>query len=122
MELQIIQKKIFEIRGQKMMLDFHLAGLYEVETRALKQAVKRNADLFPEDFMFQITREELKNLTSQFVMSSTGWGGTRHLPYAFTEHRVTMLAIDYPYRRYAAEAGTWGRTAEQVILIRPVSQ
>lgn len=86
----IIQQKIFEIRGEKVMLDFDLAILYEVETRILNQAVKRNISRFPKDFMFQLTKEELTILMSQFVTSS--WGGTRKLPHAFTEHGVTMLA------------------------------
>ncbi|MDI9365809.1 MAG: ORF6N domain-containing protein [Flavobacterium sp.] len=90
MELQIIQQKIFEIRGQKVMFDFDLAALYEVERRSLNQAVKRNIESFPEDFMFQITREEYTNLKSQIVISS--WGGARSLPYAFTEHGITMVA------------------------------
>ena len=90
MELQIIQNKIFEIRSQRVMLDFDLAELYEVETRALNQAVKRNINRFPSDFMFQLTNKEFDNLMSQSVISS--WGGTRKLPYAFTEHGVTMLA------------------------------
>ena len=90
MELQIIQNKIFEIRGQRVMLDFDLAELYEVETRALNQAVKRNLKRFPSDFMFQLTNKEFENLKSQSVISS--WGGLRKLPYAFTEHGVTMLA------------------------------
>jgi len=90
MELQIIQNKIFEIRRQRVMLDFDLAELYEVETRALNQAVKRNLKRFPTDFMFQLTNKEFENLKSQSVISS--WGGLRKLPYAFTEHGVTMLA------------------------------
>ena len=90
MELQIIQNKIYEIRGQRVMFDFDLAGLYDVETRALNQAVKRNSRRFPEDFMFQLSKSEFDNLMSQNVISS--WGGTRKLPYAFTEHGVTMLA------------------------------
>jgi len=90
MELQIIQNKIFEIRGQRVMLDFDLAELYEVETRSLNQAVKRNLKRFPSDFMFQLTNKEFENLKSQSVISS--WGGLRKLPYAFTEHGVTMLA------------------------------
>lgn len=90
MELQIIQNKIFEIRGQRVLLDFDLAELYEVETRALNQAVKRNLKRFPTDFMFQLTNKEFENLKSQSVTSS--WGGLRKLPYAFTEHGVTMLA------------------------------
>ena len=72
------------------MLDFDLAELYEVETQVLNQAVKRNTRRFPEDFMFQITWEEMKNLKSQFVTSS--WGGTRKRPYAFTEQGVAMLS------------------------------
>jgi len=90
MELQLIQNKIFDIRGQKVMLDFHLAEMYEVETKVLNQSVKRNIKRFPEDFMFQLTNNEYDNLRSQIVTSS--WGGTRTLPYAFTEHGVTMLA------------------------------
>ena len=89
MEIAVIQHKIWEIRGQKVILDFDLAELYEVETRALNQAVKRNAGRFPLDFMFQISEEEWKNLKSQFVISR--WGGSRHLPLAFTEHGVTMI-------------------------------
>lgn len=90
MELQIIQNKIFEIRGMRVMLDFDLAEMYNVETRALNQAVKRNITRFPLDFMFQLTKDEFENLISQFVTSS--WGGTRKQPFAFTEHGVTMLA------------------------------
>ena len=72
------------------MLDSDLAKLYEVETRVLNQAVKRNMERFPDDFMFQLTKEETENLRSQFVISS--WGGTRKLPYAFTEQGVAMLS------------------------------
>jgi hypothetical protein len=90
MELQIIQNKIYEIRGIRVMLDFDLAEMYGVETRALNQAVKRNIKRFPSDFMYQLTNLELENLMSQFVISS--WGGLRKLPFAFTEHGVTMLA------------------------------
>lgn len=90
MELQIIQNKIYEIRGNPVMLDFDLAEMYEVETRVLNQAVKRNLKRFPSDFMFQLTTLEFDNLMSQFVISS--WGGTRKLPFAFTEHGVSMLA------------------------------
>ena len=85
-----IQQKNFELRGEKVMLDFELALLYEVETRVLNQAVKRNITRFPDDFMFQLTKEELEILISQIVTSR--WGGIRKLPYAFTEHGVTMLA------------------------------
>ena len=90
MELQIIQNKIYEIRGLRVILDFDLAEMYEVETRALNQAVKRNIRRFPSDFMFQLSNLEFENLISQFVTSS--WGGVRKLPFAFSEHGVTMLA------------------------------
>ena len=88
---EVIERKIFIIRGQKVMLSPILAELYGVETRALIQAVKRNAERFPEDFMFQLTDEEYKNLKSQIVISS--WGGSRRAyPYAFTEQGVSMLS------------------------------
>lgn len=90
MEATIIQQKIYEIRGERVMLDFDLAILYAVETKVLNQAVKRNLARFPADFMFQLTHTENNNLKSQIVTSS--WGGARKLPYAFTEHGVTMLA------------------------------
>ena len=69
MDLQIIQDKIHEIRGQKVMLDFDLAEMYQVETRVLNQAVKRNAERFPEDFMFQLSITEWENMSSQIVMT-----------------------------------------------------
>ena len=87
---EIIENKIIIIRGQKIMFDRDLAQLYEVETKVLNQAVKRNLERFPENFMFQLTKEEFQNLKSQFVTSS--WGGQRYLPYAFTEHGVAMLS------------------------------
>lgn len=89
-ELQLIQSKIYEIRGQKVMLDFDLAELYQVETRVLNQSVKRNLKRFPSDFMFQLIADEWEILKSQFVISS--WGGTRKLPYAFTEQGLAMLS------------------------------
>ena len=89
-ELQLIQSKIYEIRGQKVMLDFDLAEMYEVETRVLNQAVKRNIRRFPDDFMFQLTVSEWDTLKSQFVISR--WGGTRKLPFAFTEGGLAMLS------------------------------
>jgi sensor histidine kinase YesM len=110
MELQIIREKIFEIRGQKVMLDFDLAALYEVETKVFNQAVKRNIESFPEDFMFRLTEDEWQSIRSQFVTLSkqenksekTNWSqivtsskkhrGITYFPYAFTEHGVTMLA------------------------------
>lgn len=95
MELQPIQSKIYEIRGQRVMLDFDLAELYQVETRTLKQAVRRNIERFPEDFMFEITESEynyLKNsMTSQIVISNEK-GGRRYMPFAFTEQGVAMLS------------------------------
>jgi hypothetical protein len=90
MQITVIQKKIFEIRGQKVMLDFHLAELYEVETKQLKRAVKRNLNRFPPDFMFELNDKELRNLRSQFATSR--WGGSRYKPYAFTEHGIAMLS------------------------------
>ena len=90
MEIEIIKNSIHEIRGKKVILDFELAKMYQVETRALKQAVRRNIDRFPTDFMLELTEEEMKNLTSQFVTSS--WGGTRHQSFAFTEQGVAMLS------------------------------
>ena len=95
MELQIIQRKIYEVRGQKVMLDFDLAELYEVETRVLKQAVKRNLDIFPDDFMFELKPDEWKLLTSQFVIFEKGQGKGKYpkfLPFAFTEHGILMLS------------------------------
>jgi hypothetical protein len=110
MQLQIIQQKIFEIRGQKVMLDFDLATLYEVETRVFNQAVKRNIESFPEDFMFRLTTEEWNSMRSQIVTSYNQTTDNESpnlsqivtssqkkrrkdlLPYAFTEHGVTMLA------------------------------
>lgn len=90
----IIENKIYEIRGQKVMLDFDLAEMYEVETRVLNQSVRRNIERFPKDFMFQLTNEEanmLKDrLTSQIVISNKG--GTRYAPFAFTEQGVAMLS------------------------------
>lgn len=110
MQLHFIQEKIFEIRGQKVMLDFDLAALYEVETRVFNQAVRRNIDSFPEDFMFRLTRKEWSSMRSQFVTSYIQTDDNQNvnssqivtssqkkrrkdlLPYAFTEHGVTMLA------------------------------
>jgi len=87
----LIETKIFHLRGQRVMLSPHLSELYGVETKALIQAVKRNRDRFPEDFMFQLTNQEFINLKSQFVTSS--WGGIRRAnPYAFTEQGVAMLS------------------------------
>lgn len=86
-----IEARIYSIRGQRVMLSNDLAELYEVEPRVLVQAVKRNIERFPEDFMFQLSAEEFANLKSQIVISS--WGGMRRAtPYAFTEQGVAMLS------------------------------
>jgi ORF6N domain len=85
-----VAAQMYVIRGQTVMFDADLAALYGVETRALVQAVKRNTERFPQDFMFQLTDKEAEHLRSQFVTSS--WGGRRYNPYAFTEHGVAMLS------------------------------
>ena len=101
-EIATIQRNIYEIRGQKVILDRDLAALYQVETRVLNQAVKRNIERFPEDFMFQLTKEEWQNISSQIVttsglrsqivMTSPQKRPFTALPYVFTEHGVVMLA------------------------------
>ena len=91
MELESIKRSILEIRGKKVMLDLDLATIYEVETRVLKQAVRRNLDRFPDDFMFELTIEEMNNLVSQFVIPTLNhFGGAK--PFAFTEQGVAMLS------------------------------
>ncbi len=96
--VEVIERRIYVIRGQKVMLSPDLANLYQVETRVLVQAVKRNLDRFPADFMFQLTDEEYANLKSQIVISS--WGGARRAnPYAFTEQGVAMLSAVLNSRR-----------------------
>ena len=90
-DLMIVQNLIYEIRGQKVMLDFDLARLYQVETKVLNQAVRRNIKRFPEDFMFQLDNKEFANLKSQIVTSS--WGGRRTPPLAFTEEGIAMQQI-----------------------------
>ena len=92
MEITQIHRKIYEIRTQKIMLDFDLAELYEVETRILNQAVKRNIDLFPPDFMFQLSSDEYDLMSSQIVMTSNHKRPKSSPPFAFTEHGVTMLS------------------------------
>ena len=90
--LEKIETRIFLIRGRKVMLDSNLAELYDVETKVLLQAVKRNKDRFPEDFMFQLEQEEYEALRSQIVTSNKGRGGRRFKPYAFTEQGIAMLS------------------------------
>jgi len=89
---QIIESKIYLLRGKKVMLDRDLATLYGVETRTLNQAVRRNINRFPEDFMFQLTMEEMENWKSQIVISNKEKMGLRKRPYAFTENGVAMLS------------------------------
>jgi hypothetical protein len=96
-----IRQSIFLIRGQKVILDAHLAELYAVETRALIQAVTRNLSRFPRDFMFRLSKREFANLRSQIVISSL-WGGRRSAPYAFTEQGVAMLSSVLRSRRAVA--------------------
>ncbi len=90
--VESVINKILVIRNQKVILDRDLANLYNVETRALKQAVRRNLKRFPEDFMFQLTKEEFMNWRSQTVMSSSDQKGLRYFPFAFTEQGVAMLS------------------------------
>src|SRR5437867_1687161 len=90
MQITQIQNRIFEIRGLKVMLDFHLAELYEVETKRLNEAVKRNIQRFPNDFMFVLSKKEYDSLRSQIATSKRG--GTRYLPFAFTEQGIAMLS------------------------------
>jgi phage regulator Rha-like protein len=90
MHLLQIQSKIFELRGFKVMLDSDLAELYETETKRLKEAVRRNINRFPPDFMFELDKNELESLRTQIASSNRG--GTRYMPFAFTEQGVAMLA------------------------------
>ncbi|WP_163444357.1 ORF6N domain-containing protein [Flavobacterium columnare] len=87
---ELITNKIYLLRNQKVMLDKDLAELYQVETKRINEQIKRNSEKFPENFMFQLTESEFQNLKSQFATSS--WGGTRKLPYAFTEYGILQLA------------------------------
>src|SRR6266498_434189 len=90
--VELVERRIYLIRGQKVMLDSDLAELYQVLTKNLNLAVRRNLDRFPEDFMFQLTAEEAESLRLQFATSNVGRGGRRYMPYAFTEHGVAMLS------------------------------
>jgi len=90
MNLEIIESRIIELRGHKVMLDFHIAELYEIETKVLKQAVKRNPNRFLPDFMFELTQNEFESLRSQIVTSKRG--GLRYMPFAFTEQGVAVLS------------------------------
>src|SRR5882724_11823961 len=90
--LDRIERRIYLLRGQKVMLDADLADIYGVSTKRLNEQVKRNLDRFPKDFMLQLTKEEVVALKSQIATSNTSRGGRRTLPYAFTEHGTIMLA------------------------------
>jgi hypothetical protein len=112
-----IERSILLIRGHKVLIDVHLATLYGVTTKRLNEQVKRNRARFPEDFMFQLTAEEVASLRSQFATSNKGRGGRRYAPYAFTEQGVAMLStvlnseraiqvnIERLERRTGSEAG-----------------
>ena len=90
MEIEIIKEKIHVIRGNKVMLDYDLALLYGTESKRIKEAVRRNMNRFPDDFMFELTKEEFENLRTHFASSS--YGGRRYLPFAFTEQGIAMLS------------------------------
>lgn len=94
MDIELIQERIYLIRGQKVMLDFDLAALYEVEVRRLKEAVRRNRSRFPEDFMYELTPEEYRFLRSQFATLETGGREkyAKYAPFAFTEQGIAMLS------------------------------
>jgi hypothetical protein len=87
-----IEQVILLIRGEKVILDIDLAGLYGVEVKRLNEQIRRNLGRFPPDFLFQLSQEEYSNLKSHFATSRSGWGGRRKLPYAFTEHGAIMAA------------------------------
>ncbi len=90
--IEEIEGKIYVIRGQRVMLDSDLAEIYQVETKLLNRAVKRNLNRFPPDFIFQLNEEESESLRRQIGTSNSGRGGRRYLPYVFTEHGAVMLA------------------------------
>ncbi|MBI9069748.1 MAG: ORF6N domain-containing protein [Salinivirgaceae bacterium] len=96
---EVVMTKIFIVRGQKVMIDRDLAELYGVETRVLKQTVRRNIERFPEDFMFEMSKEEFVNWRSQFVTSNSDKQGLRYAPFCFTEQGVTMLSCTLNSKR-----------------------
>ncbi len=92
-KIENIASQVLFVRGEKVLLDFHLAELYEVETRVLKQQIRRNIERFPEDFMFELSKKEWDSLRSQFVTLNTGRGQhSKYLPFAFTEQGIAMLS------------------------------
>jgi len=100
-----IEKTILVIRGHNVMLDSDIAQLYGVTAGRMNEAVKRNEDRFPSDFMFQLTKPEFEHLKSQIAISSSKWGGGRHAPYAFTEQGATMLSSVFRNERARASIG-----------------
>ena len=89
-DIIIIENKIYEVRGQKVMLDFDLAEMYEIDNKRLKEQVRRNIERFPSDFMFQLSSDEFENL--RFQIGTSSWGGSRYAPFAFTQEGVAMLS------------------------------
>ncbi|NDB35038.1 MAG: ORF6N domain-containing protein, partial [Flavobacteriia bacterium] len=90
MEIELIKNSIHEIRGKKVILDFELAKMYQVETKYLKRTVKNNLKRFPSDFMFELSKDEWQNLRCK--ISTSSWGGQRYVPFAFTEQGIAMLS------------------------------
>lgn len=117
--IERIQKSIYLIRGQKVMLDRDLAALYSVPTKALKQAVKRNLSRFPGDFTFVLTSEELANWRSQFVTSNSDRMGLRYSPMVFTEKGVAMLSSVLNSEQYCNHAGLCAVARMAIIPCRP---
>src|ERR1051326_1610374 len=130
--VQLIERRIYLIRGQKVMIDADLAELYGVPTSRLNEQVSRNKKRFPEDFMFRLTKEEAENLRSQIATSSLAHGGRRYPPRAFTEQGVAMLSSEALRSQFAISntrwlfegAGSWfnrrmrrNRTAYVVVII-----
>ena len=113
MELRIIQKRIFDVRGHKVMFDKHLAELYGVPTKSLNLAVKRNISRFPSDFMFQLSKREYKSLRFQ-IETSKQRGGTRYLPHVFTEHGVAMLSSVLRSKK-----NSWHQHFETITVSKP---
>jgi len=121
-ETSPIESKIYLIRGQKVMLDFDLAELYEIPTTRLNQQVRRNAFRFPDDFMFILSNQEFTHLKSQIVISSSGWGGRRTPPLAFTEQGIAMLSSVLNSRRAIAVNIAIMRTFVQLKSVQTSNQ
>jgi len=117
--IQLIERRIYLIRGHKVMIDVDLAELYGVPTHRLNERVKRNRKRFPEDFMFQLTKVEAEALRSQIAISKIGRGGRRYQPYVFTEQGVAMLSSVLNSEQIAVNTpnGSWG-----MVQIRPTQK